>query len=89
MAAPVKFEQYHQENPDVYELFKKYALQSAAKRPHFSAYAVFHRMRWQQMIVEGNDDYKLNNNYIPNYVRLFEEEYPDLKGFFETRRMKS
>lgn len=83
-----RFEKYHRENPHVYAMFKKFALQSASRRSRFSARAVFHRMRWQSMI-EGNDEFKINNNYSPYYARLFEQEYPDLAGFFEKRKTRA
>jgi len=31
------------------------------------------------------DDYKINNNYIPFYARLFLAEHPECDGFFQTR----
>lgn len=83
-----RFEAYHAENPHVYQQFKTFALQSAARRPRFSARAIFHRMRWQSMI-EGNDEFKINNNYSPYYARMFEDEYPDMEGFFEKRKVQS
>lgn len=83
-----RFEKYHADNPHVYEAFRKFALESAARRPHFSARAIFHRMRWQTMIT-GNDEFKINNNYSAFYARMFENDYPDLKGFFETRKQQN
>jgi len=85
------FLEFHQANPHVYELFKKY-VNAAAKsgRSNYSAYAIFERIRWHQDI-ETNDElgFKLNNNHRPYYARLYALQYPNRAGFFRTRRLTS
>ena len=85
-AAQIRFENFHEANPHVYELFCKFALQAAARRPRFSARTVLHRIRWATTIETDSDDgFKINNNWSPFYVRLFEIDHPELAGFFEKR----
>ena len=85
------FLEFHQANPHVYELFKKY-VNAAAKsgRSNYSAYAIFERIRWHQDI-ETRDDlgFKLNNNHRPYYARLFQAHYPKKATFFRTRQLLS
>jgi len=40
------------------------------------------------MIVTTGDDYKISNDYIALYARLFMHENPQYKGFFKTKPMK-
>ena len=40
------------------------------------------------MIVTTGNEYKISNDFIALYARLFMHEYPDYKGFFRTKPMK-
>lgn len=84
-----KFCAYHEENPQIYEGFKKLALKAIAlqNRQRFGAKALFEILRWNTAII-GNDEFKLNNNYTSFYARLFEKEFPQHVGFFEKRKSK-
>jgi len=86
-----EFDRYHQENPKVYEAFKRLTFQLInAGRENFSASAVVERIRWGVSIGEyGPDDFKINNNYRAFYARLFHVEHPNHDGFFRTRKQKS
>ena len=84
------FNVFHRANPEVYKLFKKYALQAAqARHRHFGSKMIFERMRWHTMIETTDADYKLNNNYTAYYARLFMADYPEHREFFRTRRVKN
>ena len=89
MTAPTRhdFEAFHAENPDVWQLFERFTIEAIhAGRKRFSAYTVAERIRWYTS-VETRDPtgFKLNNNWIPFYARLFHECYPAHAGFFELR----
>lgn len=79
------FEVFHRENPEIYELFEKFALQAAKVRTRFAARAVFQRIRWETVIDPACPDYKLDDGWCSHYARLFMREHPELEGFFETR----
>ena len=82
---------FHQENPHVWELFKRYTNAAmSAGRGYYSAYAIFERIRWHQDI-ETRDElgFKLNNNHRPYYARLFQAHYPKKAYFFRTRQLTS
>lgn len=83
------FERFHAENPRVYELFKRFAFQVIRRGfQHYSADGIGHQIRWHTGIVTNGEEYKVNNNYISAYARMFEKEYPEHRGFFRKRSSK-
>lgn len=87
------FERFHEDNPEVLDLLIKYSRQVKARGfQHYSMDAIYHRVRWHYNIEthrDPNDEFKLNNNFTSRYARMIMEMCPDLKGFFETRVLKS
>ena len=80
---------WHKENPEFYELFKKFTFQAIQKgHRKLSAWLIVNRIRWETMIVTTGNEYKIPNDFIALYARLFMHEYPDYKGFFRTKPMK-
>jgi hypothetical protein len=85
-----KFNQYHRDNPQVYELFKYFTLR-AIKRGHnrLSAWMIANRIRWETSIETFSvDEYKISNDYIALYARMFMRDHPEYDGFFKTKEMK-
>tara|TARA_R110000772_G_scaffold261087_1_gene379381 strand:- start:41 stop:331 length:291 start_codon:yes stop_codon:yes gene_type:complete len=82
------FNLFHSTHPDVYELFKKFALQASYKRDRYSARGIFHRIRWETMMQDTDEVYKIDDGWSPHYARMFMEEHSDLSNFFETRIRK-
>lgn len=81
-----KWRQFHKDNPDVYRLFKSFAMTAIhAGHKHFSADAVMHRVRWETSVVTSDDTFKVNNNWVAYYARLFMADHPEHDGFFRTR----
>lgn len=90
MTIQERFEIYHNANPLVYDLFVKYTMQVIARGyARFSSKAVFERLRWYFAFETKGDNHKINNNYTALYSRMFMEQYPQYKGFFETRERKN
>jgi hypothetical protein len=85
-----RFEQFHKNNPHVYRNLVKLARAVRQQNPHakIGIAALFEELRWQYAIQTTDTDYRLNNNYRSRYARLIEEQEPDLKGIFETRRLR-
>jgi len=84
------FEQFDMNNPEVWELFRKYVVMIIKKDfTHYGASAVFERIRWHVQIETTGKEFKLNNNYCAHYARKFEDRYPDYAGFFRVRRLVS
>ena len=82
---------YHRDNPEVWELFKSFTLELIySGRKHYSANAIFERIRWEKDLGNGGEAaFKLNNNYRAFYARRFMASYPQYDGFFRTRSQPS
>jgi hypothetical protein len=83
------FKEYDQENPHIWELFKKNtlsAIYNGFKR--FGSKAIFEVIRYNEAVKTGSDGFKVNNSYTPDYVDKFEEQYPHFRGFFKKRKRK-
>ena len=73
---------YHRNHPEVWELF--------SGRKHYSANAIFERIRWEKDLGNASEAaFKLNNNYRAFYARRFMASYPQHEGFFRTRAQPS
>ena len=84
----VAFEQFHAENPHVYELFTRFSFEAIDRgRTRYSARMVWSRMRWHVDFETTEESYKLNDHHTPYYARLFMADYPEHSEFFETRRV--
>jgi len=82
---------YHHDNPEVWELFKSFTMELIySGRKHYSANAIFERIRWEKDLGNGCEAaFKLNNNYRAFYSRRFMASYPQYEGFFRTRSQPS
>jgi len=81
-----QFLKFHPKNPKVYELFKKFTFEAiAAGHKNLSAYLIVNRIRWETNVVTTDKNFKIDNNLIPYYARVFANEYPEHKGFFRTK----
>ena len=80
---------FHKANPEVLELFERFAQEARASRSCFGAKMIWERMRWFTQIETKGDPVKLNNNYFPLYARLLMLlKHEQFDGFFRTRRLK-
>ena len=84
-------DRYHKNNPVIYDLFERFALEVFEVSDSYSGSAIWQRIRWH-VNVEARDDFinpvtgkhiKMGNNHIAYYVRIFEEKNPGMIGFFE------
>ena len=85
---PQKFVEYHRQNPQIYETFKRIANQAIRKgHKNLSAEFIFNVIRWETPVTaEATDGFKVNNNYKAFYSRLFMVEHPQYEDFFRTRK---
>tara|TARA_B100000073_G_scaffold341162_1_gene342057 strand:- start:193 stop:528 length:336 start_codon:yes stop_codon:yes gene_type:complete len=78
--------EFHANNPEVYEHFKRLAFKVMQRGfKHYAAYSIMQRIRWEIEIETTGDTFKINNNHTPYYARLFHSDYPEHDGFFHTR----
>lgn len=81
-----RFQEFHRENPTVWKLFEQYAVQAIRSgRRHYSARTIMERVRWHSEIQTTGDAFKINNNHIPFYARMFAQAYPEHGDFFAFR----
>ncbi len=84
------WELFHQQNPQVWELFKRFANEArAANLVRYSAKAIYERIRWHlnvELKVAGDAPAKLNNNFHSRYARLYNAEMRLRPPLFEERR---
>ncbi len=91
------FEEYHKENPGIYLEFKELTLKLIGRgRTYYGANGIIEVIRYHRITKatgyaqdpEKSTDFKVNNNYAPDYARKFMSEYPQFNGFFRTRQLK-
>lgn len=86
------FWSFNARHPQVYGLFKKYALEAKrAGRSRFGIGMIAERVRWFVSVEStgtGDEDFKLNNNLRSCYARLLMIREPELDGLFELRASK-
>lgn len=80
---------WHAANPHVYELFKQFAFEAIGKgHKRLSAWLIVNRVRWETSVETSGDDFKLSNDFIAYYARLFMDDFPEHLGFFRTKPLK-
>ena len=87
-----KFEEFHENNPEVYQKFIKYANQIRDMGyEKYSAKQVVGRVRWhfQFEVKDKSDKYKINDAFTSRYARLYNDDFPSMIPFFEFRRIRS
>jgi hypothetical protein len=81
-----RFLAFHRAHPEIYRIFETKALELIkAGHHHYSARTILEVTRWHVDIRNREQDYKINNNWIPFYSRMFAATYPEHSGFFRQR----
>ncbi len=84
------FNEYHEKNPHVYELFKRFTFEKIRQGyKHLGAKAVMERIRWESPIKTDGSEFKVNNNHPAYYARLFMRDFPQHQGLFQLRKSKA
>ena len=88
-----EFQAYHQANPQVYELVKRFAYEAIrAGYSRFSIGAIWERIRWEIAINTHSNlaaDFKMPNNHRAYYARMFLKDHPQYPDFFRTAHLRS
>jgi hypothetical protein len=86
-----KAREFAKQNPAVGPLFDKFTFELIRRGyRHGGAKAVWERLRWESPVgADGRAAWKLPNNAATHYGRKFMKKYPEHRGFFRTRRLKS
>ena len=75
----LKWWRWHNANPDVYDMFG---------HTHLSAWLIVNRIRWEVAMETSGDDFKISNDFIAYYARLFHAKNKKHEGFFRTKKLK-
>ena len=82
------FEQYDNDHPQIWQAFVHFSVKTKAKGfKKYGAFGIINLIRWHTGI-DGGEDFKVNNNYAPDYARKMEAKHPEFKGFFRLRVLK-
>ncbi len=49
--------------------------------------AIWEKLRWEYEVERTDPQFKLNDHYTSRMVRFAEERVPELKGYFEKRKL--
>ena len=84
------FLQFHQQYPQVYTMFKRFALHLLkCGREKIGSKMIIERIRWEVTTNSKDEDgFKINNNYTPHYSRLFMQDHPQYGDCFYTKNLK-
>lgn len=74
---------FHRDNPQIYELFVRFASEVARNRSRFGSRAILERIRWETNINSNHETLKIPNAYSAYYSRLFEIDHPRFDGMFQ------
>ena len=94
----MRWKAWNQDNPHVWSLFQKFTWDGVNKgRKKFSAWLVINRIRWETSIETTGEDFKIPNEFIALYARLWLKKYPNhpvfnvkkMKGEMESRDRKA
>lgn len=80
------FLRFHEENPHVYELFSKFTHMVVQRgHKHYSADAIFHRIRWYTSIETTDPEFKIGDHMRVFYGRLWAQKNPSHADLFRTK----
>ncbi len=83
------FFKYHEDNPHIYELFKKFTFEAIERgHKHFGSQTVINRIRWYTNIETKGDPFKINSNVSAYYSRLFMKQFEEHDDYFRTRQVR-
>lgn len=72
-------------NPQAYQLFKQFAEQMRQKQRRFGIGQLTERVRWEMSFTYDKKDFKVNNNYRAYIARRLIKEDPRLTSYIEMR----
>lgn len=85
-----RFDEFHALNPHVARRLAEMALQEKRRGWQWGSIDMLcHALRRDYRLQTTGDDFKINNNFTALYARLLMDQWPELQGFFETRKRRA
>lgn len=86
----IDFKNYDAANPQIWTEFKRVCFLAKEKGfTHWSAKGVFEVIRWETQVGDNTTQFKVCNNFTPDYARKMMKEYPEFQGFFKIKQLKA
>lgn len=86
-----RFRRFHAKNPEVYQAFRDSAFDMRRTgKKKYSARTIFEVIRWERdLTITGTEQFEINGDFVPMYVRLLIINEPRFAEFFELRAVRS
>lgn len=82
-----KTEDWIDHNPEIYSMFKKFALELVQKGRPFSISLITERVRWE-CNVAWQGDFKISNNYRAYIARKLAQDIPELGSVLRFKKTR-
>lgn len=83
-----KWQAWHDQNPHIWSYFAMFTAEAVtAGRSKVSHWLIVNRIRWETSVVTKGNDFKISNDFIAFYARLWNEKYPQYDYIFTTKKM--
>lgn len=83
------FQQYDQEHPEIYAVYKNVAEEFIKKGAiKIGSKRIIEEIRWHKL-VKTNEYFKVSNNYTAYYARKFVNDHPHYAGIFNFKPLRS
>ena len=85
----IDFQAYDKANPAIWKHFVQFTIEAKAKGfKNYSAKGIIELIRWHTAVDSG-EKFKISNNYTPDYARKMMRLYPEFKGFFRLKKLRT
>lgn len=85
-----RFTVFNEENPQIYAAFSMEALKAIKMgKNKISAKLIIEHIRWNTFLTSNDDHFKINNNYVSYYARLFVKKNPMFSDVFNFRKLNN
>lgn len=82
------FTEWHAANPGIWRYFRRFAFEAVARRrTRISHWLIINRIRWEVSIVTTGVDFKISNDTIAFYARLWRALHPAHRELFKVKLM--
>ena len=80
---------WHKANPHIWQLFERFTMEAIARgATRLSGWLIVNRIRWETSVVTQGDDFKISNDFVALYVRLWRALHPAHAHVFTTKPAK-
>lgn len=77
---------WHKANPHIWELFERFTEEAIGRgATRLSGWLIVNRIRWQTSVVTRGRDFKISNDFVALYVRLWQVRHPARASIFNTK----